>query len=177
MLLSSSNIYPLVPRNILFERNGLYISLYKELGPSLPSFRLRRHFPRKRTNSVRCNSIIHRYYNIYIPTSFLDFVSSSFLPFAPTLLIFFAHEENTPSFDSISILSTHGPHVSLFLFLSLPLSLFNPSITLDFIPFVFISRRNERSVEHVYLRECILSRYSAAGYGSRIPKTSRARRS
>ena len=102
---------------------------------------------------------IHRYYNIYISDFFSRPRSLLLLP--SSLLIFFAHKENTPSFDSISILSTHGPHVSLFLSLSLPLFLFNPSITLDFIPFVFISRRNERSVEHVYLRECILSRYSA----------------
>lgn len=78
---------------------------------------------------------IHRYYNIYISDFFSRPRSLLLLP--SSLLIFFAHKENTPSFDSISILSTHGPHVSLFLSLSPSLSLIHQSRSILFLSFLF----------------------------------------
>lgn len=96
-----------------------------------------------------CNSIIHRYSNIYIPTSFLDFDLSS--PFLFALLIFLARKANTPSFDSISILSILSFSLS-------SLSLIHQSRSILFPLFYFAAQRKIR-VEHVYLRECILSRF------------------
>ena len=104
---------------------------------------------------------IHRYYNIYISDFFSRPRSLLLLPSLFPYFINIFRAQGKYAFVR-QYFNTFDARPARFSFsLSLPLSLFNPSITLDFIPFVFISRRNERSVEHVYLRECILSRYSA----------------
>lgn len=148
MLPSSSNIYPLVPRNILFERNGLYISLYKGLGPSLPSFRLHRHFPRKRTNTA---TLLYTDILIFI---FPLLSSTSISPSSPFLFRFInisrAQGKHASSFDSISILSVLS-------FSPSSLSLIHQSRSILFPLFYFATK--DFRVEHVYLRECILSRF------------------